>query len=593
MISLRIVVGLASAALMLAGPVFADDASPAADAGRAWHVAPAPLDGVPADRQVRTIGEAAERVRAGDRVLIHGGVYRETVKVAADGTAERPIRFEAAPGERVVVTGADRLTDWRGEPGEDNVFSTPWPHRFVGWNEFRTHPDDAFHRMIGRSEQVHVGGYSLLQVLARDKLARGTFYVDLEGKRLYVCPRNDADLSKRDAPPVEASSRTLLWLVKGEHVHLRGIRFRYAANMAQHGAAKFEGPAGVVEDCIFEQMNACGANLDAPDLVVRRCTFRDNGQLGFRADRAHRLLMTDCLVARNNTKGYNRGWEAGGNKLAFSRGAVIEHSRFVDNRGHGIWFDIGNEDCTVRNCLLADNDNCGLFYEISYGLEARDNVIIGNGFAAGPRAWGAAAGISISSSPGSVVERNLVFGNHEGINFREAMRTTPRIDDPDRQWVWNHDEVVRRNILATNRDAQLWGWFDIDDARHWPEAMWKPGRKEAWRQPADPQGKAGSPPEGLRLETLRITIDGNLYHAPAGGPLVNWGVTWKRNRSYTTLDGLREELPFESAGRVADPRFADPSARDFRVPADSPAVRMDCYPRGNVPGARLGTLPGE
>ena len=50
----------------------------------------------------------------------------------------------------------------------------------------------------------------------------------------------------------EASARQLLWHVKGDHVHLRGIRFRYAANMAQHGAARFEGDHGVVEDCVFE-----------------------------------------------------------------------------------------------------------------------------------------------------------------------------------------------------------------------------------------------------------------------------------------------------------------------------------------------------
>ena len=56
---------------------------------------------------------AARGVAAGDRVVIHGGVYREAVVVAASGTAERPIVFEAAPGERVVVmgpTGAPTVT---------------------------------------------------------------------------------------------------------------------------------------------------------------------------------------------------------------------------------------------------------------------------------------------------------------------------------------------------------------------------------------------------------------------------------------------------------------------------------------------------
>ena len=37
------------------------------------------------------------------------------------------------------------------------------------------------------------------------------------------------------------------------------------------------------------------------NLTVRRCTFRDNGQMGFGAGRAHRLLVTESRVVGNNT----------------------------------------------------------------------------------------------------------------------------------------------------------------------------------------------------------------------------------------------------------------------------------------------------
>ena len=101
-------------------------------------------------------------------------------------------------------------------------------------------------------------------------------------------------------------------------------------------------------------------------------------------------------MRRNNAKEFDRGWEAGGDKVCLSRGVVIEGSRFEDNQGSGIWFDIGNEECTVKNCLIADNDDAGIFYEISYGLHAHDNVIVGNGFADTPGSWGASAGICLS-----------------------------------------------------------------------------------------------------------------------------------------------------------------------------------------------------
>ncbi len=58
-------------------------------------------------------------------VVIHSGVYREAVTVEASGTKEKPIRFEAAPGENVVITGADVIRTWKKEPGSGNIFSAP------------------------------------------------------------------------------------------------------------------------------------------------------------------------------------------------------------------------------------------------------------------------------------------------------------------------------------------------------------------------------------------------------------------------------------------------------------------------------------
>ena len=80
-------------------------------------------------------------------------------------------------------------------------------------------------------------------------------------------------ISADEPPLVEASARQVLWYVKGEHVHLKGLRFRYAANMAQQGAARFEGDHGVIEDCTFELTNSSG-ELFAAGLIVRRCVFR-------------------------------------------------------------------------------------------------------------------------------------------------------------------------------------------------------------------------------------------------------------------------------------------------------------------------------
>ena len=562
--------------------------------GRVFHVSPTPLAAVAGDRQFRTVGEAAQVVGPGDTVLIHTGVYRESVTVSASGTAARPIRFEAAPAANVVVTGADRLTGWRKEPGPDQVSSVAWPYTFLG-GPLHAHPDDDYHALIGRVEQVFVQGYPLHQVLRRDALSRGDFFADLDGKRLYVWSAGNEDLN---TVSVEASTRAVLWQCKGDYVTLRGVRFRYAANAAQQGTLQVGGRHDVVQDCVVERTNGNGASFFAPDISVERCTFQENGQLGFGAAGADRLRMTDCLVRDNNVKDFSRGWEAGGLKIVLSRHPVLDGCRILDNRGAGVWFDIGNEDAEVSHCLIADNEDAGLFYEISFGLHAHDNVIVGNGLADSPGAWGAQAGICLSSSPGGLIERNLLVANREGFDFREQGRTTPRLGAPPgtpEEAVWNHDETIRHNVLADNRDAQTWGWFDVGDERHWPRAM-QEKRADAGEAAQNlakdyvAKDKNGQP-VGLSLETLRLTFAENLYSVPDGQGLFHWGAAWRRNKPYDSLAAVRKELGLEQGSRIGAFTFGDYLTRDFRVPTGNLALKMACYPVGDVPGVKLGVLP--
>ncbi len=567
--------------------------------GATFHVAirdPRSADDGPgtAEQPWKAIAKAAAEVRPGDVVRVHGGVYRERVLVKANGTAEAPIRFVVPAGEHVVVTGADLLSGWQRVDGTRPVYRVPWPYRFIPWNANMTHPDDAYHRVIGRCEQVAVDGYLLRQVLGADQLAPGTFLADVTRQALLVWEAGGRDLHKL---PVEASVRQEVIRVEGDHVQLDGFHFRLAANMAQHGAVVLAGRFDVMEDCTVEAMNAAGATFQGEDAAVRRCVFRDNGQLGFGAGRAHRLLFTDCVVENNNTKGFDRGWEAGGDKLVLCRDVVLERSRFVRNRGNGIWFDIGNTNCTVRQCLIAGNEDAGIFYEISFNLHAHDNVLIGNGFAETAGAWGAQAGICLSSSPGCVVERNVLAGNREGFNFREQTRTTPTLDDRSSHPVWNHDEIIRDNLILYNRDAQVWGWFDVKDGRHWPAdgAASRTPPPSATNSPGEPAGadgarRVGHPPDGLTLHALNLSFSDNIYFAAPGQGWFHWGPTWARHKSYESLNQFEEGLGIDEGSRVQDPGFADLNWLDLRLRQEAMNRIRNCYPRGPVPGVLLGLV---
>ncbi len=81
------------------------------DQGRTFHVAPGGDDtasGVE-DDPWRTLHRAGEMARAGDRIVVHSGVYPETIQPLRSGAPGAPIIFEAAPGARVEIDGAREL----------------------------------------------------------------------------------------------------------------------------------------------------------------------------------------------------------------------------------------------------------------------------------------------------------------------------------------------------------------------------------------------------------------------------------------------------------------------------------------------------
>jgi len=542
------------------------------------------------------IATAAQKVMAGDKVVIHDGVYREQILVKTSGSLTSPIRFEAATGAHAILTGADLLTGWQKTGGDQPIYEIHWPHRFVTWSKQMTHPGDEHHRLIGRCEQVAIDGYLLRQVLEAKQMSPGTFFADTTSQSLHIWDAANRDVNKAH---VEASVRQEIFRVEGDYVVLRGLHFCFGANMAQHGAVVLSGQHDAMVDCVIEQMNASGATFSGPNQVVDHCTFRDNGQIGFGANGAHELLFTNCLVENNNTKGFDRGWEAGGDKLVLCHGAVLVGSRFVRNRGSGIWFDIGNEGCTVRQCLIAENEDAGIFQEISFGLHAKDNVIIGNGFAPTTGAWGAQAGIALSSSPDCVVERNLILVNREGFNFREQTRTTPRIGQRKEVPIWNHDELVRHNIIAFNRDAQVWGWFDVHDNRHWPakdiamDQMNQGIQEKKSDDIAESYAAKNSEgqPVGLSLEKLRLSFQENVYFAAPGQGWFAWGVTWGRHKKYDRLVDFQTDLGIDAGSRIVEPTFANLNGLDLRLNREMMTTVRASYPAGPVPGVALGELP--
>lgn len=56
------------------------------------------------------------------------------------------------------------------------------------------------------------------------------------------------------------------------------------------------------------------------------------------------------------------------------------------------------------------------------------------------------------------------------------------------------------------------------------------------------------------------------------------------------MEQVQEELGLEQGSKLAEFKKNDFSALDFRIPADSQAITMQCYPQRTIPGVQLGTL---
>ena len=121
---------------------------------------------------LRSLGAAIARARTGDRIVLRGGTYHESVRIE-----DTTLDITSAPGERAVFDGASPLTsftrdgdDWAAALTTDFAVRTGAP--VLSSNPAAGHPD-----------QVFLDGAPLTEVLARDQVVPGTFFHDVAAGR--------------------------------------------------------------------------------------------------------------------------------------------------------------------------------------------------------------------------------------------------------------------------------------------------------------------------------------------------------------------------------------------------------------------------
>lgn len=495
----------------------------------------------------RTIQAAIENAKPGDSVVIRAGQYHEAVRVTGDG-----LKITAASGEQVFITGADPILagEWVQEPGRPVWRHTPWVYHGP------THPNDELHRLIGRTEQVIADGRLLQQVEQPADLRPGTFCADTHAKALWVWLPDGSDPARHR---LDASVRPVLMSITGHRNTITGLQFLYASNRAQEAALDIEGSENLVEHCDVAWTNGVGARLGGTHNIALAIVSRFNGQMGMSGSgTANR--MENCTLNDNNVKGYSKGWEAGGIKVALSRNFAIRRCISIRNDGPGFWFDIDNRDELIERSYAAENNGPGIFVEISETATVRNNLCVRNGLKDEPGAWGH-AGILLGEAMRCVVEHNICAGNRTGIEVRQqairSLAADPTRNRPEEKRYFSDQLIFRNNISAYNRE---WQFALVGDNTFFG------ARREVSEQDL----------ELLDPGRRRWTSGRNVYYAPPGKGLILWGAKWlPKHQEYSDLESFAAAHHLEQGSIAADPLFVNWENGDFTLRPASPAKRLE------------------
>ena len=352
------------------------------------------------ERPLKTVNAAAQRLKAGEKVIIKQGVYREQVVPQQGGTSPRDmIAYEAAPGHSVILCGSVVLspTDFEKSQGwyfppTNGLRPTVWqisrtPEWFQGYNPFAmtnilhdlTWLDYKRAKMTShfkRRGMLFIDGQPVPQVMTPKELGEGpdlAFWIEHNGQRLHLRlpegrqPSNYM-LEATNCEQVFAPSAYGLGYIK-----IKGITFRHAGNgfpVPQRGMVSTNrGHHWIVEDCTIEWANSIGMDMGNTQWnaefqpiqgnhIVRRNTIRHCGISGFQCYLAKHMLVEDNMLEDIGWQDAEHAFESAGIKFHHAENCLIRRNVFRQIKyAPGLWLD----NMSNKNCRVA----CNLFHDIT------------------------------------------------------------------------------------------------------------------------------------------------------------------------------------------------------------------------------------
>jgi len=401
-----------------------------------YHVSPNGSDYASGDLATpfKTISYAAQIAQAGDTVMVHEGIYRESVNPINGGTDYlNRILYRTAPGEKVVIKGSEIINTW--QKYKDTIWKVVIPNAFFkDYNPYKDELEgDWLHKegITHHTGEVFLKGQSLFEknnlqeVIESKRHAKArnqeasiyTWYAEVDEENTTIWA-NFHDYNPNNEL-VEINVRNTCFYPESpgiNYITVRGFIMDQAATQWAAPTAEQVGLLGthwskgwIIEDNIISNSKSVGITLGKdratghnvwskkPDKdgathynevifkayyagwskenigshIVRNNVIFNCGQAGIVGS----LGAVFSEISNNHiydvwTKRIFGGYEMAGIKIHASIDMTIKNNR-IHNTGRGIWLDWMAQGTRVSGNLLYDNTTD----EVNHGPYLVDNNI--------------------------------------------------------------------------------------------------------------------------------------------------------------------------------------------------------------------------
>ena len=505
----------------------------------ALYVSPSGSDNNSGTRQwpVRTLEQAVRNVKAGQTIVLRGGVYNAQAKFFVDR-----VTIQNYPGEEVWLDGSLPVTGFTRNSAGD--YQARWTYEFNAAVSFTGEAGSghwAFvsehNKMAAWPDQVFIDGRQLWQV--EKNPGRGEFARD------YV---NDLVILGEDPAgrEVRASSKEQALFIGGADVTLQGIGIRrYASGLRSLGTVYVMAGGLTVRDVVLEDSASTALNIAqlgrGSAAHVTDTTIVRAGMVGIAANGMDKGLIERTHIVDANWAGFNAAPNAAGMKISRTQDIMVRDNVVSGTGSSGIWFDESVAGFRALGNRVTGGTSWGIMAELSGHGVIANNWLVGNG-----------NGLNLFDVNNVEVVNNMVddVDNVVIIVHQDARRhANPRDPghDPrfaagtDPRVTWYVKDVTVRNNVFGSTSPEPWFALQVRDT----------SRERTASQ-------------------MGVTFQGNAFVPRTGTkPLVGWGDNKGDFTHYRTLDA------WQSAQSSL--------ASNNRTVADSSAGELDAWAAANLP----------